>query len=119
MKGEVAAEEGAGEGEGEGGSIYLGGPSSPPSAAALPIYVTVDAWRGRSCVRILRGSHLIIQANPLPSSPWHAQRELHFRSKARTKVPSSGIRTDGKKRKEKIQPRGWIRSIRRGSLVSV
>lgn len=30
--------------------VYLGGPSSP-SAAALPIYVTVDAWRRRSCVR--------------------------------------------------------------------
>lgn len=52
--------------------VYLGGPSSP-SAAALPIYVTVDAWRGRSCVRTQGFS---FNYRPTPSAPF-LPRDAH------------------------------------------
>lgn len=71
--------------------VYLGGPSSP-SAAALPIYVTVDAWRGRSCVRT-QGFSFNYRPPPPPSAfppPRRAQCEICLRSK-RTKILSTWI----------------------------
>lgn len=51
--------------------VYLGGPSSP-SAAALPIYVTVDAWRRRSCVRT-QGFSFNYRLTPLAFPPPDSQ----------------------------------------------
>lgn len=64
--------------------VYLGGPSSP-SAAALPIYVTVDAWRGRSCVRT-QGFSFNYRSTPLAFPPPRlTQCEICLRSR-RTKI---------------------------------
>lgn len=77
------------------GRVYLGGPSSPPSAAALPIYVTVDAWRGRSSASVhSQGFSFNYPSQPrrvLSLSPFlrrslrRARREICFRPR-RTRV---------------------------------